>query len=968
MTAWQTTTGRNRGAMIALLIALFVFAGVANTFAQTNYSTATPAGTQIQNSASVSYQDQSNNNYSAQSAAVSTYVQQIDGYVISPATYTLNGVANENVAIKYVITNYSNGSEKVQLNINNIAGVDIVPSSAHLYQDSSNSPNAAAGDINGTSITLTSASPTYTFWFVGTMLSAADTNNNKTFTIVGTDQGAPSIPAGAAGNWTAPTLYTGSGTTSTVTVNLTAGAVINLTKAMSPSSGTGGSLATTLTYSNPGARTATSVWVVDYLPTSTFTYTSGANVVWQGQTITPGAGALSSAVTVSGQSFQAAYYNGTTNQLNGQTTPALVFYIANVPFSASTNYSIQFPIATAAGLLPNSYVNTAQYAFTDGTTATPSTTTAALNPCNTGTSNTGNCLTTNATYTLNHTYGATLSTTSTNPILSATAGNTVQFTELLTNTGNGNDTIQLSTLNNLANAFPVGTTFTYYAADGVTGLTPTSGTNGTTGAIFASPSLAPGGTYTYVIGVTLPAGYTTSSAVAFNAQAISNNGSGSAVTATDTVNKVIAAVDLLSGFTAGAFGTPATGAATSGAAGGSGVGNVAQGVIVAAPGVNPNASYTYELWIENNQTITDSFNIVASNSTTFSTSDTLPAGMTVAYFNGTSGTCSTLGTAITMPIASVATFTGANARLVCAQVTVGSGFAAGTQNVYFQASSASSPASKDYAQDTLTINAFYHVSVSSTSGQVNPGASVVYANTITNDGNQVTTFKFTNAGGFVLDTPGGSPAGGVFNSTLYKDSALTTPVAASTQYVNVPVGSSVTIYAQVNAALQDQVGQNDSTLITVSYTTSGADQTATGTDTTNVVSAISNVTVTKTQSLDAGCAGTPGTWSPSTPSTSAVQAKPGDCVVYRISVSNNTGATVNNVFVSDPLNSYLTYCDGTAGTCGTGVAAGGWANLGASTVKPGSVGVVGNVVTSTTLTSVTSGQAAPYFQFEVKIK
>jgi len=951
MTAWQTTPSRNRRAIvIALLITLFACVSVTNTFAQTNYSTATPAGTQIQNSASVSYQDQANNNYSAQSATVSTYVQQIDGYVISPATYTLNGVANENVAIKFVITNYSNGSEQVKLNINNIAGVDIVSSSAHLYQDSSNSPNAGAGDINNTSVTI-AQNGTYTFWFVGTMLSVADANNGHTFTVVGTDQGAPSIPAGATGNWTAPTLYTGAGNTSTITVNLTAGAVINLSKGLSPSTGTGGTLNTTLTYSNPGARTATSVWIVDYLPTTTFTYTSGANIVWQGQTVTPGAGALSSAVTVGGQTFQAAYYDGVTNKLNSLSTPALVFYLSSVPFSASTNYTIQFPIATAAGLLPGSYTNTAQFAYADSVGSTPSGVTSSVDPCNTGAANTNNCPTTNASYSLTQTYSATLTTNAPNPILTATAGQTVYFTEVVKNTGNGNDAIRLSTLNNLASPFPVGTTFTYYASDGVTGLTPVSGSNGTLGAVFASPTLAPNATYTYVIGVTLPAGYTTSSAIAFNAQATPNSGTGTSVTATDTVNKVIAAVDLLSGFTAGAFGS----------AGGTGAGTAT--VIVAAPGINPNASYTYELWIENNQISSDGFNIVASNSTTFSTSDTLAAGMSVAYFNGTSGTCSVLGSAITMPVASVPTFNGSNAQLVCAQVTVGAGFAAGTQNVYFQASSASSSSVKDYVQDTLTVNSYYHVTVSSTSGQVNPGASVVYANTITNDGNvAITTISF--ASGFVSDLAGGSPAGGVFNSTLYTNSSLTTPLTTSTTFTNLAVGGSVTVYAQVNAALQDVVGQNDSTTITVTYTLGAGTATAAGIDTTNVVSAISNVTVTKTQSLDAGCTGT--TFAPTTPSTASVQAKPGDCVVYRISVTNNTGATVKNVYVSDQLNSYLTYCDGTAGTCGA-PAAGLWNNLGSST--QGSMpAVTGNLVTSPTLNQVTSGQSAPYFQFEVKIK
>jgi hypothetical protein len=71
--------------------------------------------------------------------------------------------------------------------------------------------------------------------------------------------------------------------------------------------------------------------------------------------------------------------------------------------------------------------------------------------------------------------------------------------------------------------------------------------------------------------------------------------------------------------------------------------------------------------------------------------------------------------------------------------------------------------------------------------------------------------------------------------------------------------------------------------------------------------------------------------------------------------------------VSDALNSYLTYCDGTAGTCGAAVAAGTWSNLGGSTPS-GSVTVVSNQLTSTTLNTVTSGQSAPYFQFEVKVK
>jgi len=168
----------------------------------------------------------------------------------------------------------------------------------------------------------------------------------------------------------------------------------------------------------------------------------------------------------------------------------------------------------------------------------------------------------------------------------------------------------------------------------------------------------------------------------------------------------------------------------------------------------------------------------------------------------------------------------------------------------------------------------------------------------------------------------------------------------------------------VNAALQDQVGQNDLTTITATYTTGAGNATAVGTDSTNVVSAINNVVVTKLQALDATCAGTPGAFS-----TTAIQARPGQCVAYQISFTNNTGATVNHIYVSDLLNSYLVYCDGLAGTCaaGTTPAAGAWSNLGSS-IATGLVTVTSNQVVSPTLGLVTSGQSAPIFQFEVKVK
>ncbi len=971
MTAWQTTTGRNRNSLLTVFaITLLLVVGVTQSLAaQTNYSASTPAGTAIANSASANYQDAGNNNYTALSATVSTYVQQIDGYVLSPATYTLNGTANQNVQIKYTLTNYANGTEVTALSINGIAGVDIVPGSVHLYPDSGNAPNPGGGDQNGQNITIAQGA-TYTFWFVGQMIAVDAGNNGHTFTVKATDGTIP-VPPGAAGNWTAPTPYSGAGNTSTVTVNLNNGANVSVLKGLNPTSGAGGTVTTTLTYSNPGGTNANDIWITDWLGNGTtnfWTYTSGANISWNGQTITPGAGVMSAGVTVGPQTIYVGYYDGATNKLNSKATPALAFHITGTPFSASQQYQITFPLATVGAIpAPASLPNQAQWGYTDGTNKIPAAITGASDICNDPVTGNG-CLVVTANYTLNQNFSATLATTNSgtynppanyaNPIAKGVAGQIVYYKETVTNTGNGNDTIQLSTSNT---SFPAGTTFTYYdagAGPGGTGaaLTATSGSNGSANATFNSPILAPAATYIYIVAVQLPANYTSASAIAFNAQAKPNTGSGTLVTATDTLNAVVLPVDLLSGLTAG----------TQAAAAGTGF----QVAGVSAPGINPGASYAYELWIQNNQAAADNFNVVGSSTSSFSSTDTLTAGLGVTYYQMNVGqtNCSTPASNSVLLSApaqatSVPVYTSGtpNATLVCAVVAVTNGFAAGSQPVYFQATSSTNSNVKDNLLDTLVVNAYYHVTVNSVAGNVNPGASVIYANTITNDGNQpIVTLSF--ASGFVSDLAGGAPAGGIFTSTLYKDNPPVTQITTSTTYSALAVGGTVTIYTQVNAALADQVGQNDTTTITVTYTTGGPTQTAVGVDTTNVVSAINNVTITKTQALDATCAGTPGAFV-----STALQATPGQCIAYRVAFSNNTGATVKNISVADQLNSYLTYCDGTAGTCSVAVAAGTWNNLGASTAS-GSTTLVSGQLTSTILNQITSGQSAPYFQFEVKVK
>ena len=62
-----------------------------------------------------------------------------------------------------------------------------------------------------------------------------------------------------------------------------------------------------------------------------------------------------------------------------------------------------------------------------------------------------------------------------------------------------------------------------------------------------------------------------------------------------------------------------------------------------------------------------------------------------------------------------------------------------------------------------------------------------------------------------------------------------------------------------------------------------------------------NLTLIKEQTLDTACTGTVGTWTQGN-----LNAKPGECVLYRITVTNVGAADATNVVVSDATPAYTT--------------------------------------------------------------
>jgi uncharacterized repeat protein (TIGR01451 family) len=154
-----------------------------------------------------------------------------------------------------------------------------------------------------------------------------------------------------------------------------------------------------------------------------------------------------------------------------------------------------------------------------------------------------------------------------------------------------------------------------------------------------------------------------------------------------------------------------------------------------------------------------------------------------------------------------------------------------------------------------------------------------------------------------------------WNSVLYYDAAGTGTYAATDPAISgnlntttglaagLAPGQSITIFDKVSVPAGSSDGVIDVTTLTVTTSqgtyTATAPAVLTNTDTTTVVAG--NVTLVKTQVLDAACAGATTGFS-----TAQVSALPGACVTYQITVQNIGSTNATNVTVSDATPAYTT--------------------------------------------------------------
>ncbi|NMM09458.1 MAG: DUF11 domain-containing protein [Polaromonas sp.] len=655
------------------------------------------------------------------------------------------------------------------------------------------------------------------------------------------------------------------------TTTVTTSAVVTLTKAVSVSSGAAGSgpYTYTLTYTNTGNSTATNVAISDVLPAG-MAYV-GSSARWS---VTGSTAAIDTGTAV-----------GTApNTVVSSYTAASKTFLATLnQVTPGQSGTISFQVSVAAGTAPGIQNNTATTSYNNGATTV------------TGSSNT-------VPFTVTQTAAVTLTgSTVAGPVA---PGSTTSFTNLVKNTGNGTDTFNI-TLG--TSSFPSGTAFQLFKSDGLTPLVDTNGD----GTIDTGP-LAPGASYNVILKATLPPNATNAGAP-FNVSktATSVVDPTKTATTTDTLSAIAGASVDLTNNAAAAVGVPGFGPGP--------------GVLAVANSVNPGNTTVFTLFANNTGPSPDSYNLAASVDSAFG-SLTLPAAWTVTFkLDGGAGNCSTTGATITNTGSAPA---GGNVK-VCAVVTVpasGTGAAAVTSDLYFRTLSPTSGAA-DTLHDAVTVNAVRSITITPNSmGQTYPGGSYVYSHTLTNTGNVVEGNGLSSALALVAvnNQPGWTSAiyydangNGVLDAA---DSQITGNLSAVLSSGLAP-GASITLFTKVIAPSGAALGAVNATLLTVttgnvSYTTLVPVPTAV-TDSTTVIAG--NLTLNKAQSTDALCAGPTGS---TTYTPGNLSAKPGQCVLYQITVTNVGSANATSVVVSDSTPSYTSMKGLAATSLGTVTAPG----------------------------------------------
>jgi uncharacterized repeat protein (TIGR01451 family) len=688
---------------------------------------------------------------------------------------------------------------------------------------------------------------------------------------------AGGVPAAAAGVGTmvASVSDTSGGAALTNMDSTTvASSAIFVSKSLSVTSGASpnpGPITVTLSYNNTGSSAATNLLLRDTLPAG-MTYVAGSGV-WNGSLLLSDAPAGDPAGIL---------YEFTAGQV--------IATIASVPAGAAGQ--LTFGVQIAAGRPPGLINNVASY----------QTSTQSLTNTNTA----GYQVLRAAGVVANgSTSVATNGTGEPVTIPAAVGGSTIPFTNVIWNTGNEADSFSLSLAGQAG--WPPGTTFALLQPDGVTPLIgnttpPVPVYGGGCPAAFEADAANQRCGYRVILRVQLPVGAAGGPySVTATASSVFDP------SRTDTVIDTLAAV---SGSTVDLTNNAALPTTPANGQGATGTTVITTNTV--APLVAGTTTTRFVLFVNNTGAIADTFSLAFSPP---------PAGWTVAFRDdGGLGTCATVGGTLT----GTGPVNPGTARLVCAEATLpatpSGQVAPGNYDLDFTATSVLSSAVADVKRDRVTVSAVNGVTLAPDNAlSVAPGGTVTYAHVLTNVGNAADTVSF--AAGFLSD----SRAAQGWTSVAYVDGngngtfdpgVDDVPANLVSAATTIPLALSATrsIFVRV-AAPPGALASDPANVTTLTARFGGGASSVSATDTSLVsgglVVAKDQQAVACATAAPHPAAGYSAAALPAGPSTA-----PGQCISYRIQVTNATAVPMTAVVVSDAIPANTTHRT----SCGTGAA------------------------------------------------
>ncbi len=796
-------------------------------------SALTEAGTRITNVATARYTDHIGASRTSESLPVVLTVAQVADFTLTSDACRVVSPAGT-AYFPHTLTNTGNGPDTFSLAVANVAGGDYTFSSLVIFSDALNGDGIPDNGVPISSTGVLQIGGQYPF-IVAVSVPATAQNGQ-------TAEARVSAASGLDGGVTA---------TNTDCVTVTANAIVTATKALegvrsglSPS----GPYTYTLSYTNTSNATATNVKFTDSLP--------------PGMTYFPNSGTWSALGVLNDAQggLEGTAPNTIDYSVSGNIVTAILTEI-----SPNRSGAISFQVTVDAGLLsPRQMDNKVSFEYDDSATT-------HAGPFNTNI----------VSFSVLQVPGVTLAAPPA-PAPSIFQGQTVTFENVVTNTGNGTDTFDITIV---SNTFPSNTSFRLYASGGVIPLLTTDKDS-----IPDTGPLQPGQSYTVVLVAILPPGVT-GGPFSVSKMATSSVDETVSATTTDTLEGIIGnAVDVTDVCAISSTEQEATGQ-----------GPGPEGAPVAINYTDPGATTTFSLFIENTSPVgapADSYNVTCSASPTqFSPPVPLPTGWTVIIKN-------TLDTIVT----GTGLIQQADFEELLVEVTVPPDYPPGPVELYCQVLSPSTGAA-DVRHDEVIVNTVRYLAMTpNNTGQVFPGNSIVYKHTITNNGNiaepNITLAVVNNKSGWrsvVFEDANG-------NGILDVSGPTPDPLAASP--FSLAVNKSKTLLVQVFSPQTAGLGVADvSTLTATPLSLIDGEKQYPLVVTDNTVVMAGSLGVSKEQGLDSNCDGVAeGAFGAADLGTGSI---PGACILYKITATNMGTENVINVLLNDATPPYTVYYSST---------------------------------------------------------